>query len=116
MLRIFPALIGFGLTAMWVIGLSEDSTVWLTWLVGIVAALSFATVGLIPERQGSLWAGACLALLSGGLGVMWLVGLFTHATPWLTWWSFVAAILSVLVAVGAATQGMLDGLRTRKTI
>jgi|SRR5579871_2054092 len=116
MLRIFPALIGAGLTAMWVIGLSEDATVWLTWLVGIAAALSFATVGLIPEKHGSLWAAACLGLLSGGLGVMWLVGLVTHAAPWLTWWSFIAAILAFLVAAGVATQGGLDGLRTRETI
>lgn len=116
MLRIFPAFIGAGLTAMWVIGLAEDATIWLTWLVGIAAALSFATVGLIPEKRGSLWAAACLTLLSGGLGVMWLVGLFTHARPWLTWWTFVAAIVTALVAAGAATQGVLNDLRTRETI
>lgn len=116
MLRVFPALIGAGLTAMWVIGLSEDSTIWLTWMVGIIAALSFATVGLIPEKRGSLWAAACLALLAGALGVMWLVGLVTHATPWLTWWTFVAAILTCLLAGGAAIQDLLDGLRTRAGI
>lgn len=116
MLRVFPAFMGAGLTAMWVIGLSEDATIWLTWLVGIAAALSFATVGLIPERRGSLWAGACLGLLAAGLGLMWLVGLATHATRWLTWWSFVAAVLTCLLAVGTAFQGWLDGLRTRETI
>jgi hypothetical protein len=116
MLRAFPAFIGAGLTSMWVIGLSEESTIWLTWLVGIAAALSFATVGLIPERRASLWAAACLALLSGGLGAMWLVGVVTHATPWLTWWTFVAAVLTFLIAGGAAVQGGLDSLRTRDTI
>ncbi|HVV49387.1 MAG TPA: hypothetical protein VHO06_07005 [Polyangia bacterium] len=116
MLRIFPALIGAGLAAMWVIGLSEDATVWLTWLVGIAAALAFATVGLIPERQRSLWAAACLGLLSGGLGVMWLIGLVAHARPWLTWWTFVAALLTGAVAAGAAVQGGLDNLRTREPI
>ena len=116
MLRVFPAFMGLGLTAMWVIGLSQESTTWLTWLVGIAAALSFATVGVIPERRGSLWAAACLAMLSGGLGVMWLVGVGVHATPWLTWWTFVAAILTSLLAAGAAAQGGLDDLRTRDTI
>jgi hypothetical protein len=116
MLRVFPALIGVGLTAMWVIGLSEDSTVWLTWTVGIIAALSFATVGLIPEKRGSLWAAACLGLLAAALGVMWLVGLITHATPWLTWWTFVAAVLTCLLAGGAALQELLDGVRAREGI
>lgn len=116
MLRAFPALIGVGLTAMWVIGLSEDATIWLTWLVGIAAALSFATVGLIPEKRGSLWAAACLGLLAGGLGVMWLVGLCTHATPWLTWWTFVAAGLTCLLAGGVAVQDLLEGVRTREGI
>ena len=116
MLRVFPAFMGAGLTAMWVIGLSEDATIWLTWLVGIAAALSFATVGLIPEKRGSLWAGRLPGPPRGGLGVMWLVGLGTHATPWLTWWTFVAAVLTCLLAVGTAFQGWLDGLRTRETI
>lgn len=116
MLRVFPGFIGAGLTAMWVIGLSQDASVWLTWLVGIAAALSFATVGLIPEKRGSLWAAGCLALLSGGLGVMWIVGLAVHATPWLTWWTFVGAVLASLIAAGTAVQGGLDGLRTRETI
>jgi hypothetical protein len=116
MLRVFPALIGAGLTAMWVIGLSVDATIWLTWLVGIAAALSFATVGLIPEKRGSLWAAACIGLIAGGLGVMWLVGLVTRATPWMTWWTFVAAILMCLLAAGAGLQSFLDGVRTRETI
>ena len=65
MLRVFPALIGAGLTAMWVIGMAEDATVWLTWTVGIAAALSVATVGLIPEKHSSAGAAVCLALLTG---------------------------------------------------
>jgi hypothetical protein len=116
MLRVFPALIGLGLTAMWVIGLSEDATVWLTWVVGIAAALSFATVGLIPEKRGSLFAAACLALLSAGLGGTWVIGLVTHATAWLTWWTFVAAVLTCLLAGGTAIQDLLDGVRTREGI
>ena len=47
---------------------------------------------------------------------MWLVGLVTRATPWLTWWTFVAAVLTCLLAAGAALQNFLDGVRTRETI
>jgi hypothetical protein len=116
MLRVFPALSGAGLAAMWVIGMGVDATVWLTWLVGIAAALSFATVGLIPDRRSSIWAALSLALVSGGLGTMWLVGLVWHATPWLTWWTFVAGLVTGIIAAGAGLQAALDGVRTRKVI
>ncbi|HEY8923634.1 MAG TPA: hypothetical protein VIU64_04585, partial [Polyangia bacterium] len=105
MLRIFPALLGAGLAILWVIGLSIDATVWLTWIDGIAAALSFASVGLIPERRGSLWAAFCLGLLALGLFVLWMLGLEHRATPWLTWWTLVAAALAGATAVGAAIQG-----------
>jgi hypothetical protein len=116
MLRIFPALIGLGLAALWVIGLSVDATVWLTWCVGIAASLAFATVGLIPERNGSAWAGLCLGGLAAGLFAGWLIGLAGKATAWLCWWTFVAGCLTALVAFGAAFQGTLDALRTRDVI
>ena len=116
MLRVFPALIGAGLAAIWVIAMAVDATVWLTWLIGIAAALSFATVGLIPDKRSSAGAAVCLALLTGGLGTMWLVGLVTHATPWLTWWTLVGAILTGGIATGAGIQGVLDGLRSREVI
>ena len=116
MLRFFPAFIGLGLAALWVIGMSVDASIWLTWFVGISAALCFATVGLIPERAPGLWAALCLGLLAGGLFVLWLVGLSTHATAWLTWWTFVGACLTALAAVGAGMQGVLDRLRVRRVI
>jgi hypothetical protein len=115
-LRIFPAFLGLGLAVLWVVGLSVDATVWLTWLDGIAATLSFATVGVIPERRGSLWAAFCLGGLAGGLLLLWVVGLARHATPWLAWWTFVAGCLAALIACGAALQGSIDALRTRDYI
>src|SRR4051794_11566162 len=106
MLRIFPALIGLGLAVLWIIGLSVDATVWLTWSVGIAAALAFATVGIIPERKGSGWAAFCLGGIAIGLLALWVVGLTQHATPWLTWWTFVAACMTAVIAFGAALQGV----------
>jgi hypothetical protein len=116
MLRVFPALSGAGLAAMWVTGMAVDATVWLTWLVGIAAALSFAAIGLIPDKRGSIWAALSLALVSGGLGTMWLVGLVSHATPWLTWWTFVGGLVTGIIAAGAGLQAALDGARTREVI
>jgi hypothetical protein len=116
MLRIFPALLGLGLAALWIAGMSEDATVWMTWCDGIAAALCFATVGIIPDRRGSGWAAFCLGAIATGLLAVWVAGLRFHQTPWLAWWTFAAACVTGLVAFGAAVQGALDALRTREII
>src|SRR4051794_34637285 len=113
MLRIVPAFLGLGLAVLWVVGMSVDASVLLTWSAGIAAALCLATVGLIPDRQAAPVAGLCLGMIAAGLLVLWLVGLRTGATPWLTWWIFVAACLALVAAFGAALQGLLDRLRSR---
>src|SRR5262245_61842902 len=116
MTRAAPAMIGIGLAALWIIGMFVDATIWLTWIVGIGAALSLATVGASPERHSSAWAALCLGGLTAGLLAAWIVGLATHATPWLAWWTFVTACLTALAALGAARQGAIDLLRARDTI
>jgi hypothetical protein len=116
MLRIFPALIGLGLTALWIVGMCEDATVWLTWCDGIAAALAFACVGVIPDRRGSLWAGLCLGGIAGGQIVLWLVAVARHATPWLAWWTFAVALGTGLLAFAALLQGALDALRAPDVI
>jgi hypothetical protein len=114
--RVVPALIGLGLAVMWVIGVSVEATIWLTWTVGIAAALSLATVGIIPERRGSAWAGLCLGAITAGLVVMWIVGLETQATGWLVWWTFVGACLTAVAALSAAAQGAIDAIRAPDVI
>jgi hypothetical protein len=116
MLRFIPAFIGLGLAALWVTGLSVDATTWLTWLDGIAAALCVLAVGLIPERRSSAGAAMCLGLIACGLFAIWILGLHREATAWLTWWTFVAACATLLAAIGAATQRVLDGVRTRPLI
>jgi hypothetical protein len=112
MLRIFPVLLGLGLAALWTVGMSVDGTTWMTWGDGAAAALLFATVGVLPARRSSLWAASCLGAIAGGLTAFWLVGLGTGATPFLTWWTFVAGALTALTAIAAAFQGTIDALRT----
>lgn len=116
MVRVVPALIGLGLAVMWIVGMSVDATIWLTWTVGIAAALSLATVGIIPERRSSAWAAFCLGAITTGLATMWIIGLATHATPWLVWWTFVAACLTTVAALSAGAQGALDAIRTPEVI
>jgi hypothetical protein len=116
MLRLFPALLGLGLAALWIVGLNEDATIWMTWCNGIAAALCFATVGLIPDRRGSPWAAFCLGAIAAGLLAVWIVALRTDGSAWLAWWTFAAGVVTALVAFGAGVQGALDALRTRETI
>jgi hypothetical protein len=115
-MRAVPALNGLGLGALWIIAMSVDATDWLTWSVGIAAALSLAAVGTIPERRGSAWAAGCLGALAAGLFAAWVVALATEATPWLAWWTFVAGCLTAAASAGAALQGTIDALRTRDII
>jgi len=116
MTRALPAFLGAGLTVLWVLGLSTDATVWLTWSLGIAAALSFATVGLIPERRSSSWAAFCLGALTLSLFVLAMEGYDRHATTWLSSWTLAGAGLAALCSVGAAVQGLLDALRARISI
>lgn len=107
MLALVSGVVGLGLTVCWIIGLSVGATFWLTWLNGVAAALAFAASGMVPARRAALPAGALLGLIAGGLLLLWLVAIATHATRWLTWSTFAVALTAGPVALGAAWQGAL---------
>jgi hypothetical protein len=116
MLRIAPVFLALGLAVLWVIGLAEQSTVWLTWAVGALALPTLATTGLVPERRAGPWAALCLALVAVALLAVWLVGWRSGADPWLTWWTLVFGVMSLGTASGVALQDRIDGLRVRPLI
>jgi hypothetical protein len=116
MLRWVPPFLGLGLAVLWVMGMSEDATVWLTWADAAVALLVLIATGLVPARTGSLAAGAVLGLAAALLVALWITGLATGATPWLAWWDLVFAALVGLAAVAVAMQGWIDGVRVREPI
>jgi hypothetical protein len=116
MLRILPPALALGLATLWVMGISVDATVWLVWAVGAAAPPTFAVIGLIPERASSTPAALCLLGLGLALLALWLAGVVTHATAWLTWWTLVFGALSLASAVTVGLQGAIDSLRTRDEI
>jgi hypothetical protein len=116
MVRIFPALLGIGLAALWTVGMSVDATTWMIWVDGAAALFLFASVGVIPDRRSSGWAAFCLGAIAAGLFGCWAIGFGSGATAFLTWWTFVAACLTALTAVAAGLQGAIDALRTRDGI
>jgi hypothetical protein len=116
MLRFAPVFLALGLAVLWVIGLSEDATVWLTWVAGALALPVVAAAGLVPEREASGWAALSLWLVGIALAVAWAVALRTGAVPWLTWWTLVFSALTLLAGTAVALQDRIDGLRARPLI
>src|SRR5947208_3111621 len=84
-------LLALALAVLWVMGLSIEATVWLTWTVGALALPTLAVTGLVPERRGSAWAAVCLCLVAMALFSAWAVARQTKGDAWLTWWAFVFA-------------------------
>ena len=104
MVRGTSIVLGAGLVILWLVGLGNNSTGWLTWLDGVAALCAFAiAAAVIPEKVGlGARAGAPVAL-SLGLFVLWILALSVGATAWLAWWTFAfgcAFLILGLVAVG----------------
>src|SRR5262245_24316318 len=105
MLRGISIALGIGLIVLWLVGVNNQATLWLTWLDGIAALWAF-TLGasIVPGRSGlSATAGAPLAL-SLGLYVLWGIGLLTRAEPWLAWWTFVFACAFLALGIFGTTN------------
>lgn len=102
MFRAISFVLGLGLVLLWLAGLSAHASGWLTWLDGLAALIAIAGAASLVEfhRGGSAGAG----LLALGLFVLWIVGLATGATLWLSWWTFAFACAFFVVA-GTSLSG-----------
>jgi hypothetical protein len=105
MVRGISILLAIGLFILWIVGLAEHATLWLSWLDGLGALCGLligASVGQGATRGVDVGAPVALAI---GLGVLWIIGLATHAEVWLTWWTFgfACAFLILGIAGGAVT-------------
>lgn len=92
--------LGIALGILWLAGLSAQANSWLVWLDFAVAALSILTASiptLMPNTLKASPFGFGTALL-----VLWVVGLSTHASYWMTWWTFGFGVAYLLygLAVG----------------
>ena len=108
MMRLSFALIGIGLAVFFIVGLSTGATIWLTWLNGVAALLSFLALALIGDPRSPLAAGLFLGLVALGLAVLWLVAIGTGETGWLVWCTFAAALVTGLVALAASFTALLE--------
>ena len=104
MTRTISIVLAVGLVILWLAGLSRHATPWLTWLDVVAALCAFAiaaTASANLSRSATVGEPIALAV---GLGILFVVGLTTHAVRWLTWWTFVFACAFMLLGLGEATE------------
>ncbi len=103
MVRGISIALGIGLIILWITGLSQHATAWLTWLDGIAGLCAFGIAGVIrPGVAGSLAASPIA--LSVGLFVLWIIALAIGASGWLSWWTFVFACAFLLLGIAGGAS------------
>jgi hypothetical protein len=107
MIRASSIALGIGLVVLWLVGLWNGATAWLTWLNGVGGLVAFGIAASVTPRVVGAAAGSPIAL-SVGLFALWIIALITHATTWLTWWTFAFACAFLMV-------GMAGGYVARPT-
>jgi hypothetical protein len=104
MIRGTSIVLGAGLLLLWIIGLANHATPWLTWLdaVGAVVAFGIAAAMVSHPPNYAMPVGGPIGL-GIALFVLWIVGLSTNSTGWLAWWTFAfgcAFMVTGLLAIG----------------
>lgn len=87
MLRASLSALGISLLLLWVVGVTDNATVWMTWLDGIAGVLTLLLVAVTHADSGPIAAAVGPTLLGSGLLVLFVVGLGTHASGWLVWFT-----------------------------
>jgi hypothetical protein len=104
MTRVVSFFLGCGLIVLWLAGLSGHATGWLTWLDVLAALCAFGIAAVAGERMSRGFASGAPIALASALAVLWIIGLTTRASSWLTWWTFAFACAFLLLGLGGAGQ------------
>jgi len=104
---------GIGLVILWIVGLGQHATPWLTWLDGLGALFAFALAGGLAATASAALGGGGIFALAIGLGVLWIIGLSTHAVGWLTWWTFAFACGFLLLGIVTSVRGPITTRTTQ---
>ncbi len=120
MLRGTSIALGIGLVILWLVGLSDHATLWLTWLDGLAGLAAFG-VAAVASDQATGGATVTMARTAGGplgislgLYILWIIGLATHAERWLTWWTFAFACAFLIFGFLGSSQRTTGGVRTTR--
>ncbi len=52
MTRFGSVVLGAGLVVLWIIGLNQGATMWLTWLLGLAGLTSIVVAAMLPAEHG----------------------------------------------------------------
>lgn len=99
MLRALALSMGLLLLLLWMIALVEEATVWLTWVDGAATFPAVLAALSVRDDAGAARAAAARGAVSAVLAAATVAGAVTGATPWLTWFTGIAAG-GMLVAAG----------------
>src|SRR5437763_286623 len=64
MARFGSVVLGAGLVVLWIVGLNQGATMWLTWLLGLAGLTSIVLASMLPAEHGR--EGAKPPALAGG--------------------------------------------------
>jgi hypothetical protein len=87
MLRASLVALALATLLLWLVGLVDGATVWLTWLDGVAALLTLLLVPVTRDYLGPLRVSVGPALIGIGLVAMFVAGLATRASAWLVWFN-----------------------------
>ena len=116
MIRMANLALAVLLAILAVMALSEQGTIWLTYLEGVAAFLAVGAAILIPARARPFRAMTPPFLLAMLMFASFAIGLQTGASYWLCWWNFVVGLAFLATTLGGAVQLKLPLLRTPKVI
>jgi hypothetical protein len=97
MTRFGSVVLGAGLVVLWIIGLNQGATMWLTWLLGLAGLTSIVVAAMLPAEHGREGAKPP-ALVGFSLFALWILAVASRATPWLTWWTFALGVAHLAIA------------------
>lgn len=108
---------GIGLIALWLVELASPpfngmaelapsaAARWITWFDLLAALIAFSISAKVRQGESSRTRGAAPILLSGGLFILFVVGLASPPVPaWMTWWNFAFACAFLFIGLIAGSE------------
>jgi hypothetical protein len=117
MLRASLCALGVTMVLLWLVGVVDGATPWMTWLDGIAGVLTLLLVPVTRPTTGPIAAAVGPLLLGGGLIAMFIVAAGVHASGWLTWFTLAFGAGYVMFAAFAfAVRAVEPRLESRRPI
>ena len=108
MLRASLAALAVSMLLLWVVGVADGATTWMTWLDGLAGILTLLLVPVTSPDSGPITASVGPAMLGTLLVVLFVIGLGAHASGWITWFTLAFGAGYLLFAAFAFAVRAVD--------